>query len=91
METIIFKNGICPRCGWGGAQEAEDPNRASMDPTMLAYIDGANLALYLVAWAFCVKSDDIRLAEIPIQDKAKLLAQRIQEEMGENDGTTDNK
>lgn len=89
METIIFQGGVCPRCGWGGAQEAEDPNKASKDQTMQAYIAGANLALYHVARAFCVKSDDIRLAELPIQDKAKLLAQRIQEEMGGNDGKTD--
>lgn len=53
------------------------------------YTAGANLALYHVARAFCVKSDDIRLAEMPIRDKAKLLVQRIQEEMGGNDGKTD--
>ena len=44
------------------------------------YTAGANLALYHVARAFCVKSDDIRLAEMPIHDKAKLLVQHIREE-----------
>lgn len=59
------------------------------DIALEAYCDGANLALYHIAKAFCVDSRDIREADMGVGEKAKLLAQRIKEEVGGNDGTTD--
>lgn len=47
------------------------------DPTMQIYNAGANLAIYHIAKAFCVKSADIRASDLKIRDKAKLLAERI--------------
>lgn len=53
------------------------------DPTMQIYNAGANLAIYHIAKAFCVKSADIRVSDMKIRDKAKLLVERILEGMEE--------
>lgn len=72
----------CP-CGWEG-QMAETEDTSSGTPKsaiMQAYNAGANMAIYYTSKSFCVASADIRATDIPIREKAKLLAQRIQKEV----------
>lgn len=67
-------------CGWEGTDEEirARPIKAPQDKTMQIYNAGANLAIYYIARAFCVGSADIRAANMPIREKAKLLAERVQ-------------